>query len=146
MKTKNLTVRIDRPLHSMWKLLANFEDQLFLLPGYISHEMVSENEFFLFIQRENSFFLKRLPLRISIIERKEPETIRLEIEEMNKRFRGHVFIATKEIAIRQTLITANLQYDISGPVHKLLSNVLKTNKGEVVREMKKILETWTPDK
>lgn len=57
MKTKNLTVRIDRPLHSMWwKLLANFEDQLFLLPGYISHEMVSENEFFLFIQRENSFF------------------------------------------------------------------------------------------
>ena len=75
MKTKRLIFTVDLPLKKVWSILRNVEHHLPLLPGYIRHEMVAENEFLLLIKRKNAWINKWWNLRITVKEWQEPSTL-----------------------------------------------------------------------
>lgn len=140
MKTKRLIFTVDLPLKKVWSILRNVEHHLPLLPGYIRHEMVAENEFLLLIKRKNAWINKWWNLRITVKEWQEPSTLSLSVEEMNKIFSGEALVQTTKAAAQKTLVKIYFKYDISGSLNKFFAHMIQTKDDEdIIQEIKSFL-------
>lgn len=141
VRTKLYTMKLELPLAKVWEIIGAYEMWVPLLPGYLSHEIINENESVWTIKREIGLIKKKFDIGVFIKRWNEPRSINLQFWDGKERFSGECFLEMKEIARNETLLTVSLRYSVSGSMSKMISNLIKTDGTELTQEIKKMIET-----
>ena len=119
-------VELDIPIEVIWKFIRDPDNWAPLVPGYIQHEIVSENQI---TWEFKSDFLgimkKKVSLIIDNIIWNEPLKVSFELKRSNEKYLGEGYFEAKAMNRNKTKVTGFLEINATGPMGSLANTLFK---------------------
>ncbi|WP_338469313.1 SRPBCC family protein [Niallia sp. XMNu-256] len=131
---------VNIPIETVWKFLHSIEEWPGVIPGYISHEILSDQISTWQIKSDFGLIKKKLHFKAEIIEWKKYEKITFRITGISDKFHGHGRVETIKLSNHKTSILANFHITAEGSIAKLIKPFLKSSLPEMSKEKKYELE------
>ncbi|WP_461611696.1 CoxG family protein [Cytobacillus kochii] len=120
--TITLPVRIEE----IWSFVSDMNKWAPLVPGYIEHEILNENESTWAFKGDLGFMKKTVKLKINIIEWKEPTTVTFDLKGISDNFKGGGYFNAVVVNDRTTEMTGNLDITAGGAMGPMINQILKS--------------------
>lgn len=126
MASSKHTVELNTTEHQVWNFVSDMNNWAPLMPGYISHEVINENEGIWEFLGDFGFIKKKITLKVDKIVRVAPTIITFDLKGLNENVEGDGKFELEILS--ENLIRLNGCLDISGGgfMGAMINNVLKT--------------------
>lgn len=119
----------------IWDFIQNMNNWAPLIPDYISHEMVSDNEVIWDFKADLGFMKKPVQLKIDIINREEPKKIQFDLVGISDNFKGGGHFIVKSTDEEISSLEGFLDISAGGMMGAMINPVLKTFVPKTVQEL-----------
>lgn len=126
MPSSNHIVELHMPSHKVWEFVSDVNNWTPLMPGYIAHEIVNEQEATWDFLGDFGFMKKKVSLKLYRIVRVEESMITFDLEGINDNFDGAGFFEVKSLDQNHTTLAGSLDILSGGLMGVMINNVLKT--------------------
>lgn len=117
----------------VWDFLKDYENWAALIPGYIAHEVQSDQQFIWVFLADLGFTKKTIKLEVTIAELTEPTDVKFDLKGLSDNFNGNgYFKMTSDI---QTEVTGSLELAASGMMGMMINSVLENFVPKATRDL-----------
>ncbi|MBQ0138877.1 MAG: SRPBCC family protein [Kurthia sp.] len=128
-------ISLTLPQASVWAFIQDMDHWAPLIPGYLAHEMVSENEVTWVFEADLGFMKKPVKLKIDITERQEPTNIQFKLEGLSDNFTGGGHFDISEIDRVTSSLEGYLDISSGGLMGAMMNPILKTFVPKTIEEL-----------
>lgn len=123
----NGTHKIDVALNKqqIWDFVHDMNNWAPLVPGYIDHEILNENESTWQFKGDLGFMKKTVKLKINISEWNEPESVIFALKGMSDNFKGGGHFKAHTIDDNNTTMEGHLDITAGGAMGPMVNTILK---------------------
>lgn len=129
------TIELDLPIEKIWSFVSNMDNWAPLVPGYMEHQILSENESTWKFKGDLGFMQKVISLKITITEWQEPSKVSFKLKGINENFSGDGFFEAEALSDSRTKMTGSLDISAGGMMGAMVNPVLKTFVPKVTKEL-----------
>ncbi|WP_409301019.1 CoxG family protein [Peribacillus sp. SCS-155] len=120
------TVVVGAPIHKVWEFVAEMDKWAPLVPGYITHEILSDSRSNWIFTGDLGIMKKKIKLQVDITEWLEPEKVTFNLTGLNDNFSGSGFFRAEKITDTTTRMTGFLDIIQNGILAAVVNPVLKS--------------------
>ncbi|MDQ0187603.1 SRPBCC family protein [Cytobacillus sp. FSL W7-1323] len=120
------TITLPVGIEEIWSFVSDMNKWAPLVPGYIEHEILNENESTWAFKGDLGFMKKTVKLKINIIEWKEPTTVTFDLKGISDNFKGGGYFNAVVVNDRTTEMTGNLDITAGGAMGPMINQILKS--------------------
>ncbi|WP_210366044.1 SRPBCC family protein [Bacillus sp. REN3] len=128
-------INIGIPIESVWEFVKDMDHWAPLLPGYISHEKISEKMSNWTFKETIGFMKKKISLQVTIKEWKEPTKVTFVLKGINENLTGNGYFLAEAISSNETKMTGFLEMEAHGAMAPVMNGVLKNNLPKTGQEL-----------
>lgn len=128
-----LTVALSK--EDIWPFIQNMDHWATLIPDYLAHEMVSDNEVIWVFKVDLGFMKKPVKLNITIVDREEPTKISFNLEGLSDQFKGGGHFSLESINEETSTLEGFLDISAVGMMAAMVNPVLKTFVPKTVQDL-----------
>jgi carbon monoxide dehydrogenase subunit G len=114
------------PIESVWSFISDMDMWAPLVPGYITHKIVSDRQSIWEFKGDIGIIQKIIRLKIDITEWQEPTEITFDLTGLNENVKGNGYFKAEKIIGCETQITGYLHITARGIMGRLINPVLKS--------------------
>lgn len=123
------------PQQTAWDFIKNMDNWAALIPGYLAHEMVSNDEVIWVFEADLGFIKKPVKLKIDIAERQEPSAIQFKLEGLSDNFTGGGHFKLAEVDGENSSLEGYLDISSGGLMGAMMNPILKTFVPKTIEEL-----------
>lgn len=127
---------IEAPGEWVWEYMKDFEHWAPLIPGYVSHNIISSKESTWVFTTDLGIIKKKIEFSLEILSMQAPRSLTFQVEGINEGFTGHGNIEVKKMKRDRTFVTASLDLQATGSLAKMIKPLLKSNPPKMTKEFK----------
>ncbi|WP_019241245.1 MULTISPECIES: CoxG family protein [Bacillus] len=120
------SIVINASLQETWGFVGSFNNWAPLMPGYIKHELKSDQEAIWDFLGDFGFVKKNVSLLVHQIKIEDHSKLSFKLQGINDNFDGSGYFQVEELSENQTKITGSLDISAGGFMGAMINNVLKT--------------------
>lgn len=120
------TVELPVAIEDIWTFVSDMNKWAPLVPGYINHEILSENESTWEFKGDLGFMKKKVKLKIDITEWREPTTVTFNLKGLSDNFKGGGYFEAEAIDAGHTKMTGNLDITAGGAMGPMINSIMKS--------------------
>ena len=128
------------PIETVWIFLNSMDDWKEVIPGYISHEIQSNQVSIWQVKSNFGMIKKKILFKAEIIDWDEYERISFRLTGISDKFNGKGLIHTVKLSNHKTSIGVSLDLIAEGSLAKLMKPLMKNSIPELSEESKFELE------
>lgn len=132
-------VHISKPKEDVWTFLQNINNWTPLIPGYIEHEILSDNQFTWKFRADLGMIQKNIVLQVDLIERTETSKIAFNLEGLNESLDGNGYFELDDAAGQTTDLTGYLDIKGKGMMGSMINSMMKNYVPQTVEELTKAI-------
>lgn len=129
------------PIEYIWSFIRDADNWAPMIPGYISHEKISNQIITWEFKSELGIVKKKVFLQIEIKEWNEPHRVSFELKRKNEKYLGEGYFEAKAMNKNKTCVTAFLEINASGAMGTLANSLFKSAKPMSSEEMEEIISS-----
>ncbi|RSD25582.1 CoxG family protein [Mesobacillus subterraneus] len=118
---------IDVPIEEVWEFVKDMDNWAPLLPGYISHEKLSEEQSNWTFKETIGVLKKKISLQVTIREWIEPTRVTFDLKGINENLTGQGYFKAEALGQTQTKMTGYLEMTAEGALAPVMNAVMKTS-------------------
>lgn len=119
------TVELDVGIEQIWEFVSDMDKWAPLVPGYIEHEIINENQSTWTFKGDIGIMQKTVKLQIDITEWREPTLVTFDLTGLNENFGGNGYFEAEAIDDNKTKMTGNLDITAKGMMGPMINTILK---------------------
>lgn len=119
------SVELDVSIDQIWEFVSDMDKWAPLVPGYIEHEIINENQSTWTFKGDIGIMQKTVKLQIDITEWREPTLVTFDLTGLNENFGGNGYFEAEEISEGKTKMTGNLDITAKGMMGPMINTILK---------------------
>lgn len=116
---------LDLPIETVWDFVSSINNWAPLVPGYINHELINENESTWEFKGDLGFMKKKVKLKVDIIEWQEPNLVTFNLSGLSDNFSGDGYFKAEKIDDNSTKMTGYLDITAGGAMGPMINSILK---------------------
>ncbi|MEH7444956.1 SRPBCC family protein [Bacillus sp. JJ1122] len=120
-------ITMDIPIEEVWDFVKDMDNWAPLLPGYISHEKLSEQESNWTFKETVGILKKKISLRVTIKEWIEPTRVTFDLKGINENLTGNGHFKAEALDKSRTKMTGYLEMVAEGALAPVMNAVMKTS-------------------
>lgn len=120
-------VTIDVPIEEVWDFVKDMDNWAPLLPGYISHEKLSETQSSWTFKESVGILKKKISLQVTIKEWIEPTRVTFDLKGINENLTGCGYFNATALDKNTTKMTGYLEMTAEGAMAPVMNGVMKTS-------------------
>lgn len=120
--THSITVPVN--INKIWDFVSDMNNWAPLVPGYIEHEILSENESTWAFKGDLGFMKKTVKLKIDIKEWNEPTGVIFDLTGISDNFKGGGYFKAEAVSENETIMTGNLDITAGGMMGAMINQIL----------------------
>lgn len=124
------------PIETVWIFLHSMDDWSKVIPGYMSHEIKSNQISEWQVKSNFGVIKKKIHFKAEIIDWIEHEKISFRLTGISDKFNGHGYIQTIKLSNHKTSIKVNFDLQAEGSLAKILKPFLKNTFPDLSDESK----------
>lgn len=114
------------PIQDVWKFVSDMNKWAPLVPGYMTHEIISDRESTWTFKGDIGIMKKKVSLKIDITEWREPTKVTFDLTGLNENFAGEGYFEAEAIDEHRTLMTGMLDITAKGAMGPMINAILKS--------------------
>lgn len=135
MPAGTYTVKLDVSIENIWDFVSDMNNWAPLVPGYIEHEIIKENQSTWEFKSDIGIIQKTIKLQIDITEWREPSLVTFNLTGLNEKFAGSGYFEAEKLNANQTIMTGNLDITAKGMIGPMINKVLKKYVPDTAQEL-----------
>lgn len=120
------TVQLPVEIEEIWNFVSDMDKWAPLVPGYIEHEIINQNESTWSFKGDLGFMKKTVKLKVDITEWKEPTKVTFNLKGLSDNFKGGGYFQAEVIDENNTKMTGNLDITAGGAMGPMINQILKS--------------------
>lgn len=120
-------ITINVPIEEVWNFVKDMDNWAPLLPGYISHEKLSENQSNWTFKESVGLLKKKISLQVTIKEWIEPTRVTFDLKGINENLTGRGYFKATSLDINSTKMTGYLEMTAEGAMAPVMNGVMKNS-------------------
>lgn len=130
-------VHISKPKEDVWTFLQDINNWAPLIPGYIEHEVISEEQFTWKFRADLGMMQKNIVLQVDLTDKTEPSKITFNLEGLNESLDGSGYFELHDAADQTTDLTGYLDIKGKGMMGAMINTMMKNYVPQTVEELTK---------
>jgi len=130
-------LEVNVPIYCVWKFVSNIDNWAPLVPGYIEHQILNEQESTWSFKTDIGIIKKRIDLKVNITNWIEPTKVTFQLTGLNEKFAGHGYFLAEALTNSSSLMTGFLDITAEGMMAKMANSILNTSLPETTAELTK---------
>ncbi|MEG0440137.1 SRPBCC family protein [Solibacillus cecembensis] len=118
------TLSVPLSIETIWEFVQDMNNWAPLVPGYIEHEILNENESTWAFKGDLGFMKKTVKLKIDIKEWNEPSAVIFDLSGLSDNFKGGGYFKAEKVSDNETLMTGNLDITAGGMMGPMVNQIL----------------------
>lgn len=135
--THNVTV--NAAPHAAWDFLKKYENWAPLIPGYIAHEVHSDNQFTWIFLADLGFTKKTIKLGVTVADLVEPTDVKFDLKGLSDNFNGNGYF--KIAGDTQADVIGSLDLAAGGMMGMMINSVLENFVPKATKEFTESIQT-----
>lgn len=119
------TVELDVGIQDIWNFVSDMDRWAPLVPGYIEHEIISDEQSTWTFKGDIGIMQKTVKLQIDITKWDEPTTVTFDLTGLNENFGGNGYFEAESISEDKTKMTGHLDITAKGMMGPMINAILK---------------------
>lgn len=119
------TVELDVGIQDIWNFVSDMDRWAPLVPGYIEHEIISDEQSTWTFKGDIGIMQKTVKLQIDITKWDEPTTVTFDLTGLNENFGGNGYFEAESISEDRTKMTGHLDITAKGMMGPMINAILK---------------------
>ncbi|MCU9612616.1 SRPBCC family protein [Caldibacillus lycopersici] len=119
------SIDLDFPIKTIWKWINSNFHCLTVIPGYIHHEVISDQQFVLSVQAKFGMWKRNVKVHSHIIQRNEPNYLQFDFASESNHIQGKGELRAKQLQPKRTRVTLSLEFSGQGAVGQIMNTLLK---------------------
>lgn len=132
-------ITMDTPIYEVWAFVKDMDNWAPLLPGYINHEKINEQQSNWTFKETVGILKKKISLQVTIKEWVEPVKVTFDLKGINENLSGSGYFKAEEIDPNTTRMTGYLEMTAEGPLAPVMNAVMKTSLPKSGEELTKAI-------
>lgn len=128
-------ITVNVPIEKVWDFVKDMDHWAPLLPGYISHEKLSEVQSNWTFKETIGFVKKKIILKVTIKEWLEPTQVTFDLEGINESITGYGYFLAESLTRDDTKITGFLEMEAHGALAPVMNGVMKSSLPKTGQEL-----------
>jgi carbon monoxide dehydrogenase subunit G len=120
-------ITMNVPIKKVWEFVKDMDNWAPLLPGYISHEKISEQKSNWTFRENVGILKKKISLQVTIKEWIEPTRVTFDLKGINENISGHDYFTAEALEQNRTKMTGYLEMTAGGALAPVMNAVMKTS-------------------
>src|SRR5690625_2826499 len=120
------TVELDVGIQDIWNFVSDMDRWAPLVPGYIEHEIISDEQSTWTFKGDIGIMQKTVKLQIDITEWTEPSLVTFDLKGLNENFSGDGYFEAETISDSKTKMSGNLDITAQGMMGPMVNSILKS--------------------
>lgn len=120
------SIDINVPIERVWEFVSSINNWAPLVPGYITHEIINENESTWEFKGDLGFMKKTVKLKVDITEWREPNLVTFNLTGTSDNFKGDGYFEAEKIDDISTKMTGSLNITAGGAMGPMINSILKS--------------------
>ena len=129
------TVNVPLEIETIWNFVSDMNNWAPLVPGYIEHEILSENQSTWKFKGDLGFMKKTVKLQIDIKEWNEPSQVLFDLKGLSENFSGGGYFEAEVIDEHNTKMTGHLDITAGGMMGPMINGILKNFVPQTAQEL-----------
>ncbi|CAM3826963.1 hypothetical protein GCM10009865_26590 [Aeromicrobium ponti] len=126
---------VNVPIGEIWNFVSDIGNWAPLVPGYITHEVLSDKESTWSFKSDMGILKKKIELKVDITSWQEPTKVTFNLTGLNERFTGHGYFLAAKGSNNRNLMTGALDIKAEGMMAKVANSLLNTSLPEITAEL-----------
>lgn len=126
MSSGTHTVELPLPIEKVWDFVSDMNNWAPLVPGYIEHEILSEEQSTWTFKGDLGIMQKTVTLQVDITEWTKPSCITFDLKGLNENFAGDGYFKAETTSDSTTNIQGNLTINAKGMMGPMINTILKS--------------------
>lgn len=139
-------ITISVPISEVWDFVKDMDNWAPLLPGYISHEKITEHQSNWTFRETVGILKKKISLQVTIREWIEPSRVSFELKGINENLNGNGYFTAEALEQNRTKMTGYLEMNAEGTLAPVLNAVMKTSLPKSGEELTRAIAKKLTDK
>ncbi|WP_102275151.1 CoxG family protein [Cytobacillus massiliigabonensis] len=118
------TVEVPLNIQTIWNFVQDMNNWAPLVPGYIEHEILSENQSTWAFKGDLGFMKKTVKLQIDIKEWNEPSEVLFDLKGLSDNFKGGGYFRAEVIDENTTKMSGHLDITAGGMMGAMINQIL----------------------
>lgn len=119
------STKLEIPIEKVWDFVSSINNWAPLVPGYIHHEIISENESTWEFKGDLGFMKKTVKLKVDITEWREPNLVTFNLTGVSDNFKGDGYFEAEKVDDGSTTMTGYLDITAGGAMGPMINSILK---------------------
>ena len=129
------SVNVPLSIETIWSFVSDMNNWAPLVPGYIEHEILSENQSTWKFKGDLGFMKKTVKLQIDIKEWNEPTQVLFDLKGLSENFNGGGYFEAEVIDEHHTKMTGHLDITAGGMMGPMINSILKNFVPQTAQEL-----------
>ena len=117
-------VSVPLNINTIWEFVQDMNNWAPLVPGYIEHEIINENESTWAFKGDLGFMKKTVKLKIDIKEWNDPSGVIFDLTGLSDNFKGGGYFKAEAVSENETTMTGNLDITAGGMMGPMINQIL----------------------
>lgn len=118
------SINLPLNINTIWEFVQDMNNWAPLVPGYIDHEIISDNESTWSFKGDLGFMKKTVKLKVDIKEWNEPSEVIFDLTGMSDNFKGGGYFKATPVSENETTMTGNLDITAGGMMGAMINQIL----------------------
>jgi len=128
-------INLNVPIEKVWEFVSVIDNWAPLVPGYISHELISDRESTWSFKGDLGFMKKTVKLKVDITRWEEPNRVTFDLTGLSDNFAGSGYFLAEKINDQSTQITGSLDINARGAMGPMINSILKNFVPQTTEEL-----------
>lgn len=120
-------ITMEIPIEEVWHFVKDMDNWAPLLPGYISHEKLSEQQSNWTFKETVGILKKKISLQVTIKEWIEPTRVIFDLKGINENLTGNGYFKAEPLGSNKTKMIGYLEMTAEGALAPVMNAVMKTS-------------------
>lgn len=129
------TTEINVPIQDVWNFVSSINNWAPLVPGYIDHELINDNESTWEFKGDLGFMKKKVKLKVDITIWQEPNKVEFNLTNMSDKFGGSGYFEAIEVDETSTKMMGKLDITADGAMGPMINSILKNFVPQTAQEL-----------
>lgn len=139
-------IKLNVPIENVWNFVSVIDNWAPLVPGYNSHEIISDKESTWSFKGDLGFMKKTVKLKVDITSWEEPNRVTFNLTGLSDNFVGEGYFLAEKIDDHTTQMSGSLDITARGAMGPMINSILKNFVPQTTEELttavaNKIIET-----
>ena len=135
MPSKKHSIIVHANAKKVWDFVRSMNNWAPLVPGYVNHKIINDTVSTWEFKIDMGLFKKKIEMKVTILEWKEPTKVTFDLEGINDHFKGNGYFMVEVKDANYTKMTGYLEINSTGTFPTITNNLMEPKLEEIAEEL-----------